>query len=66
MSAQIVDPPADIALPKSRLKALLGHPGEVDDPRDPRRMAHRLDEILFLVVSRRVEDLHAASGRRDV
>ena len=50
MSAQIVVPLADLDLPKSRLKALLDHLGEIEDPRDPWRVAYRLDEILFLVV----------------
>ena len=50
MSAQIVVPLADLELPKSRLKALLDHLGEIEDPRDPWRVAYRLDEILFLVV----------------
>ena len=35
---------------KSRLKSLLDHLGEIDDPRDPWRVMHPLREILFLVV----------------
>lgn len=38
------------SLPKSRLKVLLEHLGVIDDPRDPWRVAHPLDEVLFLVV----------------
>lgn len=37
-------------LPKSRLKALLDHFGEIDDPREPWRVAHPLPEVLLLVV----------------
>lgn len=35
---------------KSRLKALLDHFGEIEDPREPWRVAHPLPEVLFLVV----------------
>jgi predicted transposase YbfD/YdcC len=35
---------------KSRLSALLEHLGEIDDPRDPWRVAHPLTEVLLLVV----------------
>lgn len=35
---------------KSRLKSLLDHLGEIEDPRDPWRVMHPLREILFLVV----------------
>jgi predicted transposase YbfD/YdcC len=38
------------SLPKSRLKALLDHFGEIEDPREPWRVAHPLPEVLFLVV----------------
>lgn len=38
------------SLPKSRLKALLDHFGEIDDPREPWRVAHPLPELLLLVV----------------
>jgi predicted transposase YbfD/YdcC len=38
------------SLPKSRLKALLEHFGEIEDPREPWRVAHPLPEVLFLVV----------------
>ena len=37
-------------LPKSRLKALLDHFGEITDPREPWRVAHPLPEVLLLVV----------------
>lgn len=35
---------------KSRLKLLLDHLGEIEDVRDPWRVAYRLREVLFLVV----------------
>ena len=35
---------------KSRLAALLEHLGEIDDPREPWRVAHPLAEVLLLVV----------------
>jgi len=35
---------------KSRLKSLLDHLGEIEDPRDTWRVMHPLREILFLVV----------------
>ena len=38
------------ALEKSRLGVLLGHFAAIDDPRDIRRTAHPLAEILLLVV----------------
>lgn len=38
------------SLPKSSLKALLVHLGEIDDPREPWRVAHPLCEVLLLVV----------------
>jgi len=38
------------SLPQSRLKALLDHLGEIEDPREPWRVAHPLPEVLFLVV----------------
>jgi predicted transposase YbfD/YdcC len=41
---------------KSRLAALLDHLAEVEDPRDVRRITHRLDEILLLVVCGTVAD----------
>lgn len=50
MSAQVVVHLPALELPKSRLKALLDHFGEIKDPREPWRVAYRLDEILFLVV----------------
>ena len=41
---------------KSRLSALLTHFAEVEDPRDVRRITHRLDEILLLVVCGTIAD----------
>jgi hypothetical protein len=35
---------------KSRLRALLDHLAEIEDPREPWRVAHPLPEVLFLVV----------------
>jgi len=35
---------------KSRLKSLLDHFGDIDDPREPWRVAHPLPEVLLLVV----------------
>ena len=39
------------SLPKPRLRALIDHLGVIRDPRDPWRVAHPLEEVLFLVVS---------------
>lgn len=44
------------SLPKPRLKALLGRLGVIDDPHEPWRVAHPLDEVLFLVVCATVCD----------
>ena len=41
---------------KSRLAALLDHLAVVEDPRDVRRITHRLDEILLLVVCGTIAD----------
>ena len=41
---------ADVAPQKSRLGVLLDHFAAVDDPRDVRRIAHPLAEVLLLVV----------------
>jgi predicted transposase YbfD/YdcC len=41
---------------KSRLAALLDHFAVVEDPRDVRRITHRLDEILLLVVCGTIAD----------
>ena len=41
---------------KSRLAALLEHFAVVEDPRDVRRISHRLDEILLLVVCGTIAD----------
>ncbi|GJD50844.1 ISAs1 family transposase ISAzs5 [Methylobacterium crusticola] len=38
------------SLPPSRLKALLAHFAEIEDPREPWRVAHPLPEVLLLVV----------------
>jgi hypothetical protein len=35
---------------KSRLRALLDHLSVIDDPREPWRVAHPLNEVLLLVV----------------
>ena len=49
--------PSVEALPrKSRLAALLDHFAEVEDPRDVRRISHRLDESLLRVVCGTVAD----------
>lgn len=44
------------SLPRSSVKALLVHLGEIDDPRDPWRVAHPLSEVLLLVVCATVCD----------
>lgn len=44
------------SLPKSSVKALLTHLGEIDDPREPWRVAHHLSEVLLLVVCATVCD----------
>lgn len=41
---------------KSRLKALLDHFSEIDDPREPWRVAHPLPEVLLLVVCGTIAD----------
>jgi hypothetical protein len=38
------------SFPKSRLKALLEHFADIEDPREPWRVAHPLAEVLLLVV----------------
>src|SRR3954463_16191458 len=38
------------SLPNSRLKALLEHFAQIEDPREPWRVAHPLPEVLLLVV----------------
>ncbi len=50
MSAHIVVELAELEPSKSRLRVLLDHLGQIEDPREPWRVAYRLDEILFLVV----------------
>jgi len=40
----------------SRLKSLLEHLGTIEDPRDPWRVAHPLNEVLFLVVCATISD----------
>ena len=54
---------------KSRLSALLDHLGEIDDPREPWRVAHPLTEVLLMVVCGTIcdcddYDLIAAWGER--
>jgi predicted transposase YbfD/YdcC len=49
-------PSAETLPRKSRLAALLDHFAEVEDPRDVRRITHRLDEILLLVVCGSIAD----------
>lgn len=49
-------PSAETPPRKSRLAALLDHFAEVEDPRDVRRITHRLDEILLLVVCGTISD----------
>lgn len=41
---------------KPRLRALLDHFSRVEDPRDPRRVAHPLAEVLLLVVCGTIAD----------
>jgi len=41
---------------KSRLRALLDHFSRIEDPRDPRRVAHPLAEVLLLVVCGTIAD----------
>jgi predicted transposase YbfD/YdcC len=48
--------PAETLPRKSRLAALLDHFAVVEDPRDVRRISHRLDEILLLVVCGTIAD----------
>ncbi len=51
---------------KSRLRALLDHFGRIDDPRDPRRVAHPLAEVLvsaFATASRLVLGQEAVEGK---
>jgi predicted transposase YbfD/YdcC len=49
-------PSAETLPRKSRLAALLDHFSRVEDPRDVRRISHRLDEILLLVVCGTIAD----------
>jgi predicted transposase YbfD/YdcC len=49
-------PSAETLPRKSRLAALLEHFAMVEDPRDVRRISHRLDEILLLVVCGTIAD----------
>ena len=44
------------SLPKSSVKALLAHLGEIEDPREPWRVAYPLCEVLLLVVCATVCD----------
>ena len=47
---------------KPRLRALLDHFSVIDDPRDVRRVAHRLDAILLLVVCGTMADCDDYEG----
>jgi predicted transposase YbfD/YdcC len=47
---------------KPRLRALLDHFSIIDDPRDPRRIAHRLNEVLLLVVCGTMADCDDYEG----
>lgn len=47
---------------KSRLRALLDHLAEIEDPREPWRVAHPLPEILLLVVCGTVADCDDYEG----
>lgn len=49
-------PSAETLPRKSRLATLLDHFAVVEDPRDVRRITHRLDEILLLVVCGTIAD----------
>ena len=44
------------SLPKPRLKARLDHFGQIEDPREPWRVAHPLPEVLLLVVCATMAD----------
>jgi len=48
--------PADTLPQRSRLRALLEHFAQVEDPRDVRRILHPLPEVLFLVVCGTIAD----------
>jgi len=50
---------------KSRLRALLDHFGEIEDPREPWRVAHPLPEILLLVVCGTICDCDDYDGIAD-
>lgn len=47
---------------KPRLRALLDHFADIDDPRDPRRVAHPLPEVLLLVVCGTMADCDDYEG----
>lgn len=47
---------------KPRLRALLDHLGVIDDPRDARRIAHPLQEVLLLVVCGTMADCDDYEG----
>lgn len=53
------------SLPPSRLKALLDRLGEIDDPREPWRVAHPLPEVLLLVVCGTICDCDDYDGIAD-
>jgi predicted transposase YbfD/YdcC len=50
---------------RSRLRALLDHFGEIEDPREPWRVAHPLPEILLLVVCGTICDCDDYDGIAD-
>ena len=54
--------PSETLPRKSRLAALLDHLAVVEDPRDVRRITHRLDEILLLVVCGTIADCDDIAG----
>ena len=55
MSLILVDPAAELG-EKSRLRALLEHFAEIEDPREPWRVMHPLPEVLLLVVCATIAD----------
>ena len=55
-SASSSIPSAETLARKSRVAALFDHFAVAADPRDVRRVSHRLDELLLLVVSGTIAD----------
>jgi predicted transposase YbfD/YdcC len=62
MSLTIFLPPPEIPAEKSRLRALLDHFAEIEDPREPWRVAHPLPEVLLLVVCGTIADCDDYEG----